>query len=84
MMWWRIVKHEINSFTKFEEKFTENYWSGQIQELIQDQLEYGKYCHNGGLNAIQYMEKQILQCRQLIPPILVQHKLAQKIISTFY
>lgn len=73
MLWWRIIKHEINNFTKFEEKFIEKYWGAHIQEDIRDRLEYGKFRYNGNLNPIQYMERQILQCRQIVPAITDSH-----------
>lgn len=71
--WWRIIKNEVNNFRDFEEQFTHKYWSAQVQEGIRDRLEYGRYYPNGSVSAIQYMQKHILQCRQLMPPITDQH-----------
>lgn len=71
--WFRIIKNEIQCFAAFEELFIEKYWGSHIQESVRDRLEYGKYRPNGGMSATQYMQKHILQCRQLVPPISDQH-----------
>lgn len=44
-----------------------------MQESVRDWLEYGKYRPGGGMSMTQYLERQILQCRQLIPPISDHH-----------
>ena len=44
-----------------------------VQEKVRDHLEFGRYRHESGLSMIQYMERCILQNRQLIPPISDQH-----------
>lgn len=68
-IWCRIVKNQINDLKEFEEKFIEKYWRQHTPENVRDRLEYGRYRPNGGLNMIQYMQRNILKCRQLIPPI---------------
>lgn len=73
MTWFRIIKYEINCFSEFEDLFIEKYWGAHVQENVRDRLEYGKYRPNGGLTAVQYMQKHILQCRQLMPPISDHH-----------
>lgn len=73
MVWWRIVRNKINNFAEFEERFMEKYWGPHVQEGIRDRLEYGRYRPNGKMRMVQYMETQILQCRQLIPPISDAH-----------
>ena len=49
------------------------YWNQMVLEEVRDRLEVGKYRYESGLNMIQYMERYILQNRQLIPPISDQH-----------
>jgi hypothetical protein len=44
-----------------------------VQEEIHDNLEFGRYKAHGVLSMIQYFERKVLQCRQLIPPITEQH-----------
>lgn len=66
-IWWRIVKTKINSFEQFREAFTEKYWGVLQQEKIRDQLEYGRFKPNKSLDMIQYLEKNLLKYRQLIP-----------------
>lgn len=72
-VWWRIVQQQINTYEQFEEAFIRKYWNQQVQEGIRYNLEFGSYKSHGGLSMIQYFEKKILQCRQLIPPITEQH-----------
>jgi hypothetical protein len=73
MIWWRIVQPQLNTYEQFEEAFIRKYWNQQVQEGIRDNLEFGSYKSHGGLTMIQYFERKILQCRQLIPPITEQH-----------
>lgn len=73
MTWWRIVKYDIHNFAEFEHQFINKYWSSNIQQSVRDRLEYGRYRSNGNLSAVQYVQKQILQGRELMPPITDQH-----------
>lgn len=73
MTWWRIVKHDIKSFEDFEQQFINKYWNSYIQETVRDRLEYRRYRNQGNLTAVQYIQKHILQCRQLVPPITDSH-----------
>lgn len=73
MIWWRIIKYGIHSFDDFENQFINKYWGSQVQENVRDRLEYGRYRPNGSMSAVQYVQKHILQCRQLVPPIMDQH-----------
>jgi hypothetical protein len=73
IIWWRIVQQQLNNYEQFEEAFIRKYWNQQVQEGIRDNLEFGSYNTHGGLTMIQYFERKILQCRQLIPPITEQH-----------
>ena len=72
-IWWRIVRGQVNTFQEFEEIFVEKYWGDTQQERIRDQLEYGRFNPNGSLSMIQYMERFVLQCRQLIPILSDRH-----------
>ena len=72
-IWWRINRDQISTFKEFEEGFTEKYWGPLQQEKVRDQLEYGRYNHQGSLNMLQYMERQVLLCRQLIPVMSDRH-----------
>lgn len=77
-IWWRIIREQVRTFEEFKEAFIEKYWGPTQQERVRDQLEYGKFTHNGRLNMIQYMERKVLECRQLVP-ILSDHHLIKKL-----
>lgn len=72
-IWWRIVKDQVNTFEEFREVFTEKYWGAIQQERVRDQLEYGKFRPNGSLTMVQYLERKVLECRQLIPIMSDRH-----------
>jgi DNA repair exonuclease SbcCD ATPase subunit len=72
-VWWRIVQHQLSTFEQFEHAFMNKFWSQEIQEEIRDFLEFGRYKPQNGLTMIQYFEREVLQCRQLTPPITEQH-----------
>ena len=72
-IWWCTVRGQVNTFQEFEEIFVEKYWGATQQERIRDQLEYGRFNQNGSLSMIQYMERFVLQCRQLIPILSDRH-----------
>lgn len=72
-IWWRIIRTEITTFEQFEERFIEKFWGAQIQESVRDCLEFNRYYPDRDNDPIQYMQRQILQCRQLVPPITDQH-----------
>ena len=40
------------------------------QDTIRDNLEFGRYNWRGGINPIQYMERILLESRQLTPTIM--------------
>lgn len=81
-IWYRIIQGKINNFNEFEENFIEKYWGQHTQEGIRDKLEFGRYRTNGKLNMIQYLERNILQCRQLVPPLSDRH-LIRKLASHY-
>ena len=68
-IWWKLVRSEVSTFAQFKTVFTAKYWNQMIQETIRDKLEFGRYRAESGLSMTQYMERCILQNRQLIPPI---------------
>lgn len=72
-IWWRLVHHTVTNINEFEEKFIEKFWSPVVQETIRDKLEYGQYKYNGKLSMTQYMERNILLCHRLMPPISKKH-----------
>lgn len=71
-IWYRVNEHRITNYTQFKEAFTEKFWGAQVQEKIRDGLEYGRYHPAGELSMVQYAERRVLQCRQLIPPLTDQ------------
>lgn len=72
-VWWRIVKPEVSTFAEFEERFIDKFWGAHIQESVRDRLEFSRFNPRGDVNPVQFMQKHILQCRQLVPPISDQH-----------
>lgn len=72
-VWWRVVKHRVTTYEEFEEMFTQKYWGQLRQEKIHHELEFGRYNPAGRMSMAMYMERKILQCRQLVPPISDQH-----------
>lgn len=80
--WFRIIRGEVSTFSEFEARFINKFWSAQQQEIIRDCLEFRKYRPSDGLDPIQHMQKQILLCRQLVPPI-TDHHLIQKVAKNY-
>ena len=72
-IWWRLTKDSINNFVGFTEAFINKYRNVVIQEHVRDQLEFGKYHPENGTSMIQYLERKLLENRQLIPPISDRH-----------
>lgn len=72
-IWWRLIKDSVKNFQDFEEAFIAKYWNNIIQEGIRDRLEFGRYRREDGLTMIQYMERRVLENRQLIPRMEEQH-----------
>ena len=72
-IWWRLVRDSINTFVEFTEAFVNKYWNDVIQERVRDQLEFGWYHQEAGMSMIQYLERKLLENRQLIPPISDRH-----------
>lgn len=72
-IWWKLIRNEVNTFEQFQTAFTAKYWNQMIQESVRDKLEFGKYRPESGLSMTQYMERCILQNRQLIPPMSDLH-----------
>lgn len=82
-IWWKLIKNKISTFKEFADAFINKYWNQLIQEEVRDRLEYGKYRRDEGLTMIQYMERRVLENRQLLPPITDQH-LIRKLARHFY
>lgn len=73
LTWWRIAKCSMQTFEEFEQQFVNKFWSANIQERVRDRLEYDKFRPDKKLTAIQYVQKQVLLCRQLQPPLTDAH-----------
>lgn len=72
-IWWRIVKQTVKTYAEFKCAFTAKFWGENEQQMVRDRLEYAKFKPNGTMTAIQYIERQVLQCRQLVPAMSEQH-----------
>ena len=87
-IWWKLIRNNIRTFQEFQEAFIAKYWNQMVQEEVCDWLEFGRYRHESGLNMIQYMERCILQNRQLIPLISDQtfsnHGLLRLVYFLYY
>lgn len=82
-IWWKLIRSEVNTFAQFQTAFMSKYWNQMIQETVRDKLEFGRYRPESGLSMTQYMERCILQNRQLIPPISDQH-LIRKLANHYH
>ena len=60
-IWWRLIKDSVHTFMGFTEVFVNKYWNDVIQERVGDQLEFGRYHQEAGMNMIQYLERQLLR-----------------------
>ena len=58
------------------------YWGQERQDNIRDNLEYGRYEWNGPVTAIQYVERILLESRQL-SPALTDTQLIRKLARHF-
>ena len=81
-IWWRVIRDQINTFEEFKEAFTLKYWGLERQDIIRDNLEYGKFEWHGPVTAIQYIERILLESRQLTPA-LTDRQLIRKISRHF-
>lgn len=72
-LWWQLIKDQISSYAEFQAAFREKFWSPIIQDGVRDFLEYGKFNYNDGLTPIQYMQRRILEARQLVPAMTDRH-----------
>ena len=81
-IWWCVIRNQISTFEEFKEAFTLKYWGQERQDNIRDNLEYGRYEWNGPVTAIQYVERILLESRQL-SPALTDRQLIRKISRHF-
>lgn len=72
-IWWKLVRDSVTNFKEFEDAFIAKYWNALIQEGVRDRLEFGRYRWEDGLSMTQYMERRVLENRQLIPKMADQH-----------
>ena len=80
-IWWHVIRNQISTFEEFKEAFTLMYWGQERQDGIRENLEYGRYKWNGPITAIQYVERILLESRQLTPT-LTDRQLIKKISRT--
>lgn len=69
-VWWRITSSQVSSYEDFIEVFTSKYWNNKRQELVRGNMENGKFRTSEHGDAVQYLEKKILEVRHLTPRIL--------------
>ena len=81
-IWWRVIRNQIATFEEFREAFTQKYWGQERQDNIRDHLEYGRFDWRGQVSAIQYIERILLESRQLAPTI-TDRQLIRKIARHF-
>lgn len=81
-VWWRIIKDKVKTYREFQDVFREKFWNHIIQEEVRDNLEFGQYLQSSGLTPIQYMERRVLENRQLTPPMTDAH-LIKKVMRHF-
>ena len=81
-IWWRVIRDQISTFEEFKEAFTLKYWGLERQDIIRNNLEYGKFEWHGPITAIQYIERILLESRQLTPT-LTDRQLIRKISRHF-
>ena len=81
-IWWRVIRNQVTTFEEFKEAFTQKYWGQERQDEIRDHLEYGKFDWHGQVSSIQYIERILLECRQLSPTI-TDKQLIRKIAKHF-
>ena len=81
-VWWRVIRSQVSNFEEFKEAFIQKYWGQEKQDTIRDNLEFGRYNWRGGLNPVQYMERLLLESRQLTPAI-TDRQLIKKLARHF-
>ena len=81
-IWWRVIRDQIRNFDEFKDLFTQKYWGEERQDAVRDNLEFGRFNWKGNLSAIQYMERKLLESRQLTPAI-ADRQLIKKIARHF-
>ena len=81
-IWWRVILSQVSNFEEFKEAFIQKYWGQEKQNTIRDNLEFGRYNWRGGLNPVQYMERLLLESRQLTPAI-TDRQLIKKLARHF-
>lgn len=72
-VWRKVIKRNITCYEDFCDAFREKFWSQQVQAKVRDRLEYGKYRASEGWTMTQYLERLVLECRQLIPVMSDRH-----------
>lgn len=81
-IWWKIIRDKIQSFDDFIEMFTEKYWSSEVQGIIRDDMEFGRFKPYQGLTSTQYVERKVLEYQQITPRI-PEKLLVKKLVKHF-
>ncbi|XP_043271185.1 putative uncharacterized protein DDB_G0272516 [Venturia canescens] len=67
--WWELVEDQVNSFEDIEKRFTNRFWSHDVQRRVRKDLEFGKYPEKPGkLTKVEYATRTFGAARDLIPP----------------
>ncbi|XP_043271254.1 putative uncharacterized protein DDB_G0272516 [Venturia canescens] len=67
--WWELVEDQVNSFEDVEKRFTNRFWSHDVQRRVRKDLEFGKYPEKPGkLTKVEYATRTFGAARDLIPP----------------
>ena len=81
-IWWRVIRNQVTNFEEFKEAFTQKYWGQEKQDTIRDNLEFSWFNWRSGINTVQYMERILLESRQLMPAI-TDRQLIKKIAKHY-
>ena len=81
--WYTIVRDNLTTYEQFKESFEGHYWNIHTQRQIRDQLEYGKYQHNGRLTLEEYVI-QLVERSKHLRPTFTQHELVFKLAHHFH
>lgn len=80
--WYIIVRDNLTTYEQFKESFEGRYWNIHTQRQVRDQLEYGKYQHNGRF-TLEEKVIQIVERSKHLRPTFTQHELVLKLAHHF-
>lgn len=67
--WWDAVRHTVNNYEEFVQKFKSQYWSPPIQHQIRNILANGRYDPNRNVSLSAYFLGKVCVARNLEPAI---------------